>query len=1342
MPDRFDLIIATHYPTVTAEFYLRNMAGVQLAYRQTDFKKISVSHRRGLFDLRGYLHFYHEGHELDAISEIGVCIAEEVLGRDIFTILWETQAQRTLRIQLPGAENAEDHLTAALVRVPWEIAKPNAQSETLGSRNLLVRIVHDTGAPASIPIEQAMEEPLRILFVFAEARGSAPLNGRQERREILQLFEREIYPDRRIVAHFLTHGVTRERLQEQIKTNNGYHIVHWSGHGNRNLLELCKHGGAPDYLSGDQLLNIFNRAGGFLSRLFFLSACHSGDILRVTDWNDFFAISQGKVPSTNGPLQRELNLTELPGFVGTAHALLQGGVPTIVAMRYAVGDDYAREMAVEFYRALLGDSKPKTAASALSLAQQALLDKTKHDATRLTACDHATPVLFGEEQPGIAFGQGRSPALNPRSPRLHAITELTPSQDKHFVGRIWELVGLGSDFIGSSTEKKVKPVSVITGLSGMGKTALVTEALALWETRFEWVLLYQAKPNALGLDATLRDVHLKLTGELKRYHHHVREYPADAIYRDATAEFSGAVRFERLKRNLLRALQDEPILIVLDNFETNLKPQAERNAAGGELVWACQDEAWDQCLTLLARELVGCRSRVLLTCRRPLAALTHNKVHLVPLGPLPASEAALFLKEQPTLSRMVFGGDWQEKALAMRLLNASRFHPLLMDRLAKLATDPNLRPRLLAALDTLEKTKDFGQLPGLFATPTGDEKEQTYLNDALIASIDQLIREAGPDARRLLWIISIANQPEALQLVQGVWSGENLNTQKLRRLKQMIDTRMDFPPEVQESILELDTPEFRAELDRLRPSASTKPDFTRLLSQLVGVGLATVAPHGIPDANSRVTSHELIQDRITDWMQKHPQNRAELSENAVRLAYAEVLEAAFFFFSDKDVTLSLDAGSRALVYSIQANDFDRVGRFASKLVTSAHDPRPLKLLLPHLQTAADSAPDGEQRWSCLFCLADAIRLGGQPDVSLQYYQQAAYKALAVAEEGGSNSLRAWEDYSAITGNWGLALVKIGDLSAARQRHLQSAEASKRAGSPEIHVVGRELEALRIDIIEGNIVTALSAVDSKLPRLIQWWQKSQAGEQVTEAPNLEMLTRTLLAALDISRMGHFDQQDWPTALTRIEAALEINQRMCRPAHDSAGARHNRALALGKMNRTEEAKAELEYCLLYFENDLTAKSTVLSTLADLLNEQGDTEQAVIVARRSLAICDQLPSPLARARAHNDLAYYLNKLGVPSETTPLKHWLASFIYCIELNWRKGINLSLLTFNHIFHKDSKDGTRLIVPQMSELFSDACFTPLQQWLQERKVPLETLQSAVDHCLRQNLQTGASNLSP
>ena len=643
-----------------------------------------------MFDLRNYLRDYVEtGQEAAAVAEIGVCIAEQLLGQDIFQLLYAAESPRTLRIQLPGATEDENYLAAALARVPWEIARPAADKPTLAERHLLVRIVHDMQAPATLALALEPGESLRVLFVFAEARGSRPLAARLERQELQTLFATEIYPKRRIEAHFLSHGVTRARLQDQIQQHGGYHIVHWSGHGNLNLLELAKPGGAQDYLSGDELLELFKGAGGFIPKLFFLSACHSGDILRVRDWNDFFAVAQGKEPGQSTKDSRDskdIALEEQPGYTGTAHALLQGGVPSVVAMRYAVGDDYARELSVEFYRALLAHTQAKPTAAALTMARLALQDNNKHNPSRYAACDHATPALYGAEQTGLILPPGRSAALDIRDPRLHQINELTPAAHAHFVGRTWKLAGLGAEFIGSSDGAEVKPVAVITGLGGMGKTALAAEVLALWQTQFDWLLLYQAKPNALSFDHTLRDLHLKLNGELKRYHHYVKENPADAIYRDGSEEFSGAERVERLTRNLLRALRDEAILLVLDNFETNLKAQAE-NTDYSEPLWACQDPAWDYCLGRLAKELAGTRSRVLITCRRPLAALAGTPCHPVLLGPLPPGEAALYLREHAGLSRMIFSGDAGERDLAMRLLGASRFYPLLADGQAGAAGD-------------------------------------------------------------------------------------------------------------------------------------------------------------------------------------------------------------------------------------------------------------------------------------------------------------------------------------------------------------------------------------------------------------------------------------------------------------------------------------------------------------------------------------------------------------------------------------------------------------------------------------------------------------------------------
>jgi hypothetical protein len=192
MPSHFDLIITADYPNRTAELRLLDAHGSQLAYRQADFKTIAVSRQRGLFDLRNYLrHYVEEGKEAASVSEIGVCIAEEVLGKEIFLKLWESQSQRTLRIKLPGATEEENLLAAALARVPWEIARPSAGQPTLGERNLLVRVVHDMAEPASQPLDLGPDECLRVLFVFAEARGSRPLRARLERRMLLRLFETE-----------------------------------------------------------------------------------------------------------------------------------------------------------------------------------------------------------------------------------------------------------------------------------------------------------------------------------------------------------------------------------------------------------------------------------------------------------------------------------------------------------------------------------------------------------------------------------------------------------------------------------------------------------------------------------------------------------------------------------------------------------------------------------------------------------------------------------------------------------------------------------------------------------------------------------------------------------------------------------------------------------------------------------------------------------------------------------------------------------------------------------------------------------------------------------------------
>jgi hypothetical protein len=1339
MPTHFDLIITADYPSCTAEFTLRDSAGVQLAYRRTEFGNISASHQQGLFDLHNYLYFLvDKGNERAAVAGIGVCIAEEVLGQEIFEQLYASHSQRNLRIQLPGAGETENFLASALARVPWEIARPKADAETLSERNLLVRVVHDMETPASTPIELAADEPLRVLFIFAEARGSCPLGARKERRELLRLFEKEIYPQRRIVAHFLTHGVTRQRLHSQIQEHGGYHVVHWSGHGNINLLELCKPGGAGDHLSGQELLGIFNDAGGFLPRLFFLSACHSGDILRVKDWNDFVAVAQGQKPEKKDAAARDLDLKVRPGYTGTAHALLQGGVPSVVAMRYAVGDDYARDVAVEFYRALLAHALPKTVSAALTMARHAILDGTKYDSTRFGVCDHATSVLYGEEHLGLPLMKGRSPDLNPRNSRLHDISELTTEGHEHFVGRTWELVGLGADFIGSGTGTEVKPVAVITGLGGMGKTALTAEALALWETRFQWVLIYQAKPNALGFDATLRDIHIKLMGELKHYENHVRENPAHAIYRAATAEFTGPMRLERLTRNLLRALKDEPILIVLDNFETNLKQYAESASVAGGAVWSCQDPEWDRCLTLLSAELKGSPSRLLITCRRQLAVLADGAAHHVLLGPLPGAEAALFLNEHPTLSSMVFGGDASEMALAFRLLNASRFHPLLMDRLAKLAADVAFRPQLLAALDSLEKTKDFAQLPALFSTTPGDAKELAYLDDALASSLDQLIRDSNPDARRLLWMIAIANQPEVFALVEGVWSGKSQKQTKLRAMKRDLGRFHELPPDHQAYLNSLST-ELHAMIDALPAEELVRPDIAPLLCYLVSVGLVTEEREGPEDKNPNLTCHELVRERICARMVQHPKDREELSENGIRLAYAEQLEEVYYALQHQNMTAALSAGSRSVVYCVQAGDWDRLSRLASSLITGTNNPEILDSLLPHLEAASDSAPAGRARWSLLNTLATALSRRGLNSMSLSVFERAAHFCHAAALESIGGGSLVWADLGLILSAWAFAARDSGNLDLAFSLQSRCIDAEKNARRGPVIVSMYELELFRIQIIQGSAAEILPHIANQLAKIQAWWQASKNGLPVPGSPEVELIGRALIGAYDIAQQAHAAEKQWAPALTHIESGLAIQLELHRADEDIVRTRINRANVLARLDRLWVAKHELETCLEQVNNNESTKATILSALASVFSRLNDAPQAITQERRALALREQLSDPAGCAISHNNLANYLEEIGSPTALSESsRHQMASLLYRLVAGLGQHLQTTSNNYYARFRNAHAAGTALTLPRVAELLADPAFAPLEQWLSQDRADAEELQAAVDQFLSQARQAALS----
>ncbi|MBA2594411.1 MAG: tetratricopeptide repeat protein [Gammaproteobacteria bacterium] len=622
----------------------------------------------------------------------------------------------------------------------------------------------------------------------------------------------------------------------------------------------------------------------------------------------------------------------------------------------------------------------------------------------------------------------------------------------------------------------------------------------------------------------------------------------------------------------------------------------------------------------------------------------------------------------------------------------------------------------------------------MFATVPGDAKELTYLHDALATSLDKLILDADPDARRLLWMIAVANDPVALTLLQSVWGGESHELEQRRQLKQLLERLPELPPELQEKLKAL-PPEVRAQLEAVPPAAPARPDPAPLLRHLVAVGLVTEERTRPDDVNPDLTCHELVRERIRNWMRDHPQDRAELTENTIRLAYAERLEAAFKGLRHQNMSAALEAGSRALVYCVQSAAWERLGNFASDVVTSIGDPRLLDELLPHLELAAESAPEGEPRWSCLGYLADALRLGGRPDVSLPFFEQAATQARTAAESGGEMRRQAWADLAWIIGNWANALGDVGDLDNARQRHLESAETSKKAGRTAVNVIGHELEALRIDIRQGMAAQVRPQVEARLAQVGAWWREQRAGQPVQDAPDPELLARVLIGALNIATEAHFAQKDWELALLRIDAILEVKRALKRSAEDIAGDRINRANVLKNLGRYREAKAELEDCLRVIQNDPASRATVLSSLANLFDEQGDVAQAITQQRRALALCESLPDPRDRAVSHNNLASHLECSGMPSALAESpRQQLAALVYLLVAGLGQDLQTSLRNYAVGFRRARDASTELRVPRVAELLADPAFGPLDDWLRQRKADVGEVQAAVDRCLDQARQ--------
>lgn len=1293
MPKRFILDIATDPNAGHATLRLLDgKTGALIAAHEVRIDNSNAFDWEGVFDTQNHIRRYKDAlrpaadaaplTEAQLLQQIGVFIGTEVLGADIVKALHQGIDQRTLTIRLP--DTGDDPLAAAFARAPWEIARPNADAEPLLARNLAIQAISKDFAAEDEQDSLSLEpdEALRVLLIFAHAPDSTPLSARLEREQLLDVFHNDIFPQNWVRADVLCAGVTRRGIQEQVRKAKGYHIVHWSGHGHHDRLVLQTEDEQADYLSGAELVELIRQSGGFIPELIFLSACHSGSMIpdRV-----FRELSGQLLKDQPRPQSKTLSdALERKGYSGTALELLRIGVKQVIGMRYAVGDNYARRLAQEFYRALLAEGH--AAHAALALARSALSNDQENQG-ELSAVDHATPLLFGTGNLSLIPHRKRSDQHGKRYPQPgHPLLDNDLKAPAHFIGRERELTRLNRHWLPLG-----KPaVAVIQGLAGLGKTSLAAECIQLWHRRFDLVVPFQARGQAKSAEEFYRHVDLYLTNASKAYRDACREDDYRKIHLPNYHDEQG--RYGKMRGNLIDWLRCQPVLLVIDNFETCL-------FANGD----CQDPEWAELLTALAEPLSQSPSRILITTRHYPKALQDRALWLA-LGVLPRNEAVLLLWAHPKLRGLWQQGD-SGKALVGELLDISRGHPLIMQRLADLAGDPALLAAALAEL----RQKGFKHLPEL--SKDGDSaEERAYLEDVAIGAIDWLLQQTGAEARHLLWLLTQALEDVPEDLLQRVYSGLSDDDAFLLRVQQALTMKAQLATEHQEwldalppELIEL-AANFKADANALQP-------ITPLLDELLRKGL-------VQQQDGGVHFHELVHERCDVWMREHLDDSKGLSNRQILQRYGERYTAIFNALRENNrIGDSTEAGRRALTYFCRAGAFAALSGFASALIVNTRDPQTLQAVVEELQALLPQVPEGQARWRLNGSLADALDQSGHSLAALPFYRQAA----DAAEQAGH-----WPDLAWICQNWAGALQNAGELALAADTYMRAADVKRKAGSAAVTIIGSELEAYRIALFQGLSEQALPEIEQRLQQLRGWWRQSREGQKPAEAPDQEFLQRALISALDIARSAHQGLKNWQACLDLIQEIAELQQARGDSNHDQTRTLFNSYWPLLRLGRFDEAQALLERCLQAFkqEDDLTMQARTLSALADVWHQRGNPVQAIALARQALALGERLDAPQDRATSHGNLANYLAKTG--DYPGCAAHRLAEIIYCYATGHRQDLQTALSNHTIRTKLAAEAGADYRLPLLQDLVRQPEFAALAGFIQAKGLALADLQAVIN----------------
>jgi hypothetical protein len=613
---------------------LTDHAGAYLQHTQVRLDPTHVYYR-ALLDLSGYLRVHaasdrRQQDERRLIAEVGNYIGAQVLGEAVARKLRErSRPSVVVRVRVPASAQF-------LLTLPLEIAR--IDGAPLAGVSFVFQSLDET-PPAVEPIG----ERLRLLALFSVPPDGNALNLRRERQMLRQLVGQLAGAAGRAVdLRVLQYGVTRDSLKQVLEEGEGWDVIHFSGHGLPGALVLENSDGTMDQVSSPDLATMLAQAGARV-KLVVLSACLSAAV-SIEQSLRWLGLDPANSPSRDTSVSGSAQAAPT-----VAQALTQSLGCAVVAMRFAVEDEFASNFGRALYAQLFENANALPEATRLALL---------HTAGPAGALSGAAASLFGARaaelklKPPDGDGFDVNPAL-----------DFVPSPPDYFVGRVAAMIRASAGLASNSKKSGV----LFHGMAGGGKTSCALELIHHHASvrRFQTFVWFAAPEQGKDIEPALRNFALAMERELPGF--------------KMVHVISSAKEFTAWLPRLARLLMQNAVLIALDNVESLLSESGQ---------WL--DPRWAALVRVLLKP--GGLSRLVVTSRVVPADLP-GSAEAIAVHALARDEAVLLAMEMPNLRRLLDGeadgmAKDDQRMLVRQVLRQAQGHPKLLDLAEQLAVDP------------------------------------------------------------------------------------------------------------------------------------------------------------------------------------------------------------------------------------------------------------------------------------------------------------------------------------------------------------------------------------------------------------------------------------------------------------------------------------------------------------------------------------------------------------------------------------------------------------------------------------------------------------------------------